>query len=390
MAALTRLAQACCPSSPACRHPPPFFLQHRDRHRARAFAIMLTKASPRPAAATASSVGPAALPSGNVGGGDAHRRRDVSAAAAAREPGGGGVPQDGGGPLQAASAAATVPKVPKGPGGGPPGAGGGASAGWGRGLYTPPQLLLVCGLVSAYACSFNMQQPVLPYLVKAFGGDSVSYGGLITLFAVVQFFGGLIAGPLMDHYGPKWLMAISMAASVACYGLVGAAGALPMVMASRLPTLAQHAVLAARALATAASGEADRARALGAVGVAYGIGFAVGPALGGLLSGTSPDAAALQRVAWVATVASLACTAACALLRDAPAPASVPGAGAGAASPGKSHDGVGPVGLRSRLSLREYARVLRLPGVAHLLRHGRVSLCPGPVSHSLAGLRLRV
>jgi MFS family permease len=62
----------------------------------------------------------------------------------------------------------------------------------------------------------------------------------------------------------------------------------------------QHAVLAARTIVTARSGEANRARLLGYVGVAYGVGFAVGPALGGLLSKHS-----LQLGSWLATGGSL-------------------------------------------------------------------------------------
>lgn len=52
---------------------------------------------------------------------------------------------------------------------------------------------------------------------------------------------------------------------------------------SRLPSVLQHAVLAARTIATDSSSEEERASVLGYVGMAMSVGFAVGPALGGLL-----------------------------------------------------------------------------------------------------------
>jgi MFS family permease len=69
---------------------------------------------------------------------------------------------------------------------------------------------------------------------------------------------------------------------------------------SRLATLMQHAVLAARTIVTAQSPEYERAALLGYIGASYGLGFALGPAAGGLLSSVS-----LQATAWAAAAGSL-------------------------------------------------------------------------------------
>ena len=61
---------------------------------------------------------------------------------------------------------------------------------------------------------------------------------------------------------------------------------LTSLLLSRLPTVLQHAVLAARALITETSSDETRAQALGYIGFAYGIGLATGPTLGGYLSQT--------------------------------------------------------------------------------------------------------
>ncbi|KAG2497368.1 hypothetical protein HYH03_004526 [Edaphochlamys debaryana] len=142
--------------------------------------------------------------------------------------------------------------------------------------------------------------PVLPYLVDHLGAKgSAQYGRLQTLFSTVQFVGGLISGPLMDRYGGRWLLAVSFAASTLVYLMTASATSLWMLYASRLPTVMQHSVLAARAIVTQLSSDEDRARVLGYVAVSYSVGFTVGPAIGGRLSAVS-----LQFSAWVATAGS--------------------------------------------------------------------------------------
>ena len=49
----------------------------------------------------------------------------------------------------------------------------------------------------------------------------------------------------------------------------------------RVPTLLQHAVLAARAIVTASSSDEERARHLGYVGMCIGLGMTSGPFVGG-------------------------------------------------------------------------------------------------------------
>ena len=101
-------------------------------------------------------------------------------------------------------------------------------------------------------------------------------------------------------YGAKLLLLLSYGASAACYGLTGAAQSMTLVYVSRLPTVLQHAVMATRAAVAESSSEAERAAALGYIGVAYGVGMTVGPALGGALSKRD-----VRLGAWAATAGSL-------------------------------------------------------------------------------------
>jgi len=154
--------------------------------------------------------------------------------------------------------------------------------------------------VALYALCYQMQAPVLPYLTRSLGAGAQGYGMMMTVFGVVQFFGGLLAGPLADMYSGELLMLISFAASSLCYLLTASASGMWMLYVSRIPTLLQHAVLAARTIVAENSLEVDRARMLGYIGLAYGVGLAFGPAFGGTISEHW-----LQLSAWVATGGSL-------------------------------------------------------------------------------------
>jgi MFS family permease len=164
----------------------------------------------------------------------------------------------------------------------------------------PRPMWVLLGNVVLYALCYMMQTPVLPYLTTQLGADMVAYGWLMSIMAVVQFVGGLLAGPVLDAYGARVVLLASFMSSATCYALTGAARGMPALYVSRLPTLLQHAVMATRAAVAEASSEADRARLLGYIGVAYGIGMALGPALGGVLSSVD-----LRLTAWVAAAGSL-------------------------------------------------------------------------------------
>eukprot|EP00238_Polyblepharides_amylifera_P013547 CAMPEP_0196588044 /NCGR_PEP_ID=MMETSP1081-20130531/59395_1 /TAXON_ID=36882 /ORGANISM="Pyramimonas amylifera, Strain CCMP720" /LENGTH=357 /DNA_ID=CAMNT_0041910425 /DNA_START=331 /DNA_END=1404 /DNA_ORIENTATION=- len=120
------------------------------------------------------------------------------------------------------------------------------------------------------------------------------------MFGVVQFVGGLLAGPLTDAYSGELLMLLSFGASAMCYLLTASATTMWMLYLSRVPTLLQHGVLAARAIVTERTNESDRARMIGYVGLAYGVGFLIGPGLGGVVSKSH-----LQATAWLASLGSL-------------------------------------------------------------------------------------
>lgn len=105
----------------------------------------------------------------------------------------------------------------------------------------------------------------------------------------------------MDRYGAKALLLISFAASAAGYALTGAATSMAGLYVSRIPSLFQHAVLAARVVASLSTSEANRATTLAYIGVAYGVGAVLGPSVGGHVSALHGP----QAASWIATAGSV-------------------------------------------------------------------------------------
>ena len=103
----------------------------------------------------------------------------------------------------------------------------------------PPALWVLYANVVLYALCYMMQTPILPYLTSALGADMEAYGAAMSLMAVVQFVGGLLAGPILDAHGSRVVLLASFGSSAACYGLTGLAQSMPLLYLSRLPTLLQ-------------------------------------------------------------------------------------------------------------------------------------------------------
>ena len=156
--------------------------------------------------------------------------------------------------------------------------------------------------VSLYAACFMAQQPVQPYIVESLSSDArTAFTSLRTFIAALQLVGSLLSGWLVDRYGARNVFLLAFLASAASYAITACATSLPLLFLAQVPTVFQHAVLAARAYVTSMlpAGPA-RADALGRVAFAYGVGMLVGPVLGGLLA-----QAALAYAAAAATVGSL-------------------------------------------------------------------------------------
>lgn len=213
-------------------------------------------------------------------------------------------------------------------------------------------LLVLYAAIVVYAATFQAQLPVQPFLVKSLSTSAVeSFTSLRTFIAVLQLLGSLLSGWLIDRVGARNVLLLALGASALSYAITARATTLALLFAAQVPTVFQHAVLAARAYATTVVPAGDaRALVLGRITFAYGVGMLVGPSAGGVLASID-----LTLAAAASAVGALAAAVfVWALLPEAEA------SGGGGAL--KEHGGGGAAG-----DAGGYARLLGVAGVAPAL-----------------------
>jgi len=162
---------------------------------------------------------------------------------------------------------------------------------------------VVIGVVFLDLLGFGIVVPILPFYVRSFALNDVFIGLLAASYSLAQFLAAPTLGRISDQYGRRPVIMISVGGAVVAWTVFGLAGE----VASAAGTTAGVVTLfAARIVAGAAGGNiaaaqayvadvtplADRARALGLVGAAFGLGFVFGPAFGGLAASDAAVSAA--------------------------------------------------------------------------------------------------
>ena len=160
---------------------------------------------------------------------------------------------------------------------------------------------LIYFMVTLYALAFMSQQPTKLFWVKTVteskGDAEQSYATFTSFLALLQLVGSLFSGALVDRWGAKKVMLLSLGASTLVYALTANASTLLGLFLAGLPSVLQHAMLAARSYLTATLDNSQHATALGRLAIAYGVGMVLGPYLGGLLAAQSLALAALAAAA---------------------------------------------------------------------------------------------
>jgi predicted MFS family arabinose efflux permease len=145
---------------------------------------------------------------------------------------------------------------------------------------------IIYGAVAVYAAAFQAQLPVQPFLIQSMSNDAVTvFTGFRTFIAILQLFGSLLSGWLIDKMGARKVLLLSLGASALSYVITAKATTLTLVFIAQAPTLFQHAVLAARSYLTVLVPPGpQRAIVLGRITFAYAIGMVIGPSAGGFLA----------------------------------------------------------------------------------------------------------
>jgi len=131
--------------------------------------------------------------------------------------------------------------------------------------------------------------PVLPKLVKEFlDGDtevaSEYFGGLIALYALMQFLFAPMLGALSDRFGRRPVLLVSLVGQGIDYFIMFMAPSLLWLAIGRgLAGISGASITTAQAYIADVTRPEKRAQSFGLIGVAFGVGFILGPALGGVL-----------------------------------------------------------------------------------------------------------
>lgn len=143
---------------------------------------------------------------------------------------------------------------------------------------------------------FGMIIPVIPFLLSDIMQLPVEevtpYGGLLTaIYGVMNFLAGPTLGSFSDRYGRRPVLLISLATLAVDFVIMGLAHSLWLLVLGRILSGVSAATFStANAYIADVTEPAERGKAFGMVGAAFGVGFIIGPILGGLLGQIGPRA----------------------------------------------------------------------------------------------------
>ncbi len=136
--------------------------------------------------------------------------------------------------------------------------------------------------------------PIMPELISGFVGGDISnaswwYGGIIAVYAAMQFLFAPALGRLSDRYGRRPILLIALAGASLDYLLLALAPGLAWLVIGRIIAgITGASISVGVAYIADVSTPEKRTQNFGIVGAAFGIGFVLGPMVGGLLGGLGP------------------------------------------------------------------------------------------------------
>lgn len=153
------------------------------------------------------------------------------------------------------------------------------------GSVLTPTLLILMMVMVVNALAYGIIIPLLYPYAERFGINPVGLGWLFASFSLAQLISTPIIGRLSDKYGRKPLLLFCLLGTSLSLALFASAQSIVVLFLARMidgVTGGNNSV--AQAIIADSTKGADRAKAFGFVGAAFGFGFLFGPALGGLLS----------------------------------------------------------------------------------------------------------
>lgn len=145
-------------------------------------------------------------------------------------------------------------------------------------------------VVFADLVGFGIVMPLLPSYGARYVSSAALIGLLVSATPAMLLIAAPLWGRLSDRLGRRPVMLLALAGSFVSYLLFALAGSYLALLMSRIVAGAIDAsVGVGQAYLADRTKPAERAKAMGLIGAAYGMGFIVGPALGGIASLIRPD-----------------------------------------------------------------------------------------------------
>src|ERR1041385_860032 len=145
-------------------------------------------------------------------------------------------------------------------------------------------------IVFADLVGFGIVMPLLPSYGARYVSNETLIGLLVSATPAMLLLAAPLWGRLSDRIGRRPVMLLSLAGSFLSYLIFARAGSFAMLLVSRIVAGAIDATVGVgQAYLADRTKPAERAKAMGLIGAAYGMGFIVGPALSGIASLIRPD-----------------------------------------------------------------------------------------------------
>ena len=149
-------------------------------------------------------------------------------------------------------------------------------------------LLIIFLTIFVNLVGFGIIVPLLPFYAQTFGASPLTIGLLFAIFSLCQLLAAPALGDLSDRYGRRPVLVFSLAGTVVSFVMLAMAHSVTMLFLARIVDgLSGGNISTARAYVADITAPADRARAYGLIGAAFGLGFIFGPALSGVLAKVS-------------------------------------------------------------------------------------------------------
>jgi MFS transporter, DHA1 family, tetracycline resistance protein len=138
---------------------------------------------------------------------------------------------------------------------------------------------------------FGIVLPAFPFFGTMVGATPGQTTLAMAAYSLGQFAGSPVWGKISDRYGRRPVLIWSLAGAVLSYVVMAHATDIWTLGLARLfGGLMAGNIAAAFAYVGDVTTDAERPKAMGMIGAAFGLGFIFGPAIGGLLAGKTPDA----------------------------------------------------------------------------------------------------